>query len=272
MSILLEALRKSEKDKRRVKAPSIHSGEQSKPLPVISRKGWLLFIFIVIVVCVVSIAWVQFSKPNAVYEPPVTLTSDSPGVASKDSGKPLQDGDSGSSMTVAANKPGSRQRTPVETFQRSNEPTSVLPASSKDVSGPVESDKKPAAVGRQNSGTSTAKKQGSNRPPPGKAVAKKNAMKKPAKAEANVVSQKKFRPKPPAPISYWELPDVIRAKVPEMKFTVLVFDPDPKQRWVLIDGQRFRQGEQVQPELFVKRIHRNGVVFKYRLYMFFVER
>ena len=60
--------------------------------------------------------------------------------------------------------------------------------------------------------------------------------------------------------------------MPEIKFSVLVFASDPADRFVLINGQRFGEGDSVQSGLMVKEIRREGVVFSYRLYQFLVER
>jgi general secretion pathway protein B len=76
----------------------------------------------------------------------------------------------------------------------------------------------------------------------------------------------------PEPIGYWELPDAIRAEVPEIRFTVLVYNQDPEQRFVLIDGQRLAEGDSAQPGLLVQEIRRDGVIFSYRLYKFLVKR
>jgi len=76
----------------------------------------------------------------------------------------------------------------------------------------------------------------------------------------------------PEPIGYWELPDAIRAVVPEIRFTVLVYNQDPAQRFVLIDGERLAEGDAPLPGLKVEEIRRDGVIFSYRLYQFLVER
>ena len=79
-------------------------------------------------------------------------------------------------------------------------------------------------------------------------------------------------PRQPAPISYWELPDAIRASVPEIKFSVLVYAKNADDRFVLINGQRLGEGDNLQSGPVVKEIRRDGVIFSYRLYQFLVER
>ena len=81
-----------------------------------------------------------------------------------------------------------------------------------------------------------------------------------------------YHPGEPAPISYWELPDAVRADIPEIKFSVLVYALKPADRFVLINGQRLGEGDTAQPGLVLKEIRRDGVVFSYRLYQFLVEK
>ena len=73
-------------------------------------------------------------------------------------------------------------------------------------------------------------------------------------------------------VGYWELPDAIRADIPEIKFSVLVYAGEPADRFVLINGQRLAEGDSIQQGLVVEEIRRDGVVFSFRLYQFLVER
>ncbi len=86
------------------------------------------------------------------------------------------------------------------------------------------------------------------------------------------VEEEPFSPGEPAPVGYWDLPDAVRAEVPEIKFSVLVYATDPADRFVLISGQRLGEGDSARPGLVVKEIRRDGVIFTYRLYQFLVER
>ena len=76
----------------------------------------------------------------------------------------------------------------------------------------------------------------------------------------------------PRPISYWELPDSVRANVPEIKFSVLVYAANPSDRFVLINGERLLEGDNTGSDLLVKEIRRDDVLFSYRKYQFLVER
>lgn len=82
----------------------------------------------------------------------------------------------------------------------------------------------------------------------------------------------KYNPGEPEPLGYWDLPDAVRADVPEIKFSVLVYATDPAQRFVLINGQRLTEGDSVKSGLVVEEIQRDGVLFSYRLYRFLVKK
>ena len=101
---------------------------------------------------------------------------------------------------------------------------------------------------------------------------KQAGSQKPTSQPAAKAKPKKNVPHQPEPIGYWELPDAIRAGIPEIKFNVLVYANKPADRFVLIKGQRLREGDSLQPVLLVKEIRRDGVIFSYRLYRFLVER
>ena len=269
MSILLEALRKSEKDQQKVETPGLQSGEQIKPATGFLKKGWVLALFAVLFVGA-SFAWYQYQRPDETYKPPVTLISDPDRADGQQSVKPVENDDISHGVALVANGSKNRQRTPVETYQQPAKPTNNVTKAAN--SG----NKKPAATKQTANKPATSNqaisKQANNKQVPRKQTSGKQTTGKPVAAKKSTTEDKPFRPQPPAPISYWELPDAIRAKVPEMKFSVLVYSKDPADRFVLINGERFGQGEEVQAELFVREIRRSSVVFKYRLYKFLVER
>ena len=159
-----------------------------------------------------------------------------------------------------ANTSSVQRRTPVESYQPPQ--SSVSPTTSGE-SGPTTSDAADTAA-KLPDPARPEQKTTVGLPEPG---SKPAATNKTAKAES-----KSYHPGEPAPIGYWELPDSIRAEVPEIKFSVLVYAADPEDRFVLINGQRLGEGDSAQPGLEVKEIRREGVVFSYRLYQFLVER
>jgi len=251
VSILLEALRKSEKNQHSPEAPSIHTDDQPDQATDSIKTGPLALLLVVALFASGWFVWQQYQPPEGSYQPPVTLEADQTRVVTTPAGNPETAGE----KTVQAvpsgtdtNSSSVRPRTPVESYQATSRNTSqakpARPKPAKD--DPVkqlvdESDKQPAA-------------------------------RKATPVEPVVVVKEEPRHREPAPISYWELPDAIRADLPEIKFSVLVYAKNPADRFVLINGQRLVEGDSPQSGLLVKEIQRDGVVFSYRLYQFLVER
>jgi len=256
MSILLEALRKTEKNQHSHEAPSIHTNDQADPVSESLQTGPLALLLIAALFVSGWFVWQQYQPPAGSYRPPVTLPADKVRKASvpvaadetvnQEVARELDQATP--SSPVASNSRG-RQRTPVESFQ-------------------------PAASNASQPGTTNAGASTNERP----AQQAENASSRPSSsigttaAEPVELVQEERLPREPAPIGYWELPDSVRADVPEIKFSVLVYAADPADRFVLINGERLGEGDSSQPGLVVKEIRRDGVIFTYRLYQFLVER
>ena len=249
MSILLEALRKSEKDQRSSEAPNIHTDDQPGPASDSIKTGPLTLLLVVALFASGWFVWQQYQPPAGSYQPPVTLKADQVRAVTVPTASPEADGgeivQAAASDTVA-NSVAGKSRTPVESYQAAirnisqAKPGRPKPASNDPVKQLADDSDRPTT-------TQTA-----NSPEP--------------------VTVSKNESREPAPISYWELPDAIRADIPEIKFSVLVFSKKPADRFVLVNGQRLTEGDSPQSGLVVKEIRRDGVVFSYRLYQFLVER
>ncbi len=285
MSILLEALRKSEKKQRSRDVPTIHSEVPSyEPSGRSSRLSMILVLAITLVVSG-WLVWQQYRPPDNEL---VSTGGADPGISS-------QPDESSNNDTVAASEPvlqvndtsgetdsavnelmvadasqpsapppglrendrGPRPRTPMENYQ-----PPVPDGSNKAVEkegGEPKSSPGPDQTQQLRQSGFTPKNKLANAPGP-----EASDQGDPAGPE-NI-------PREPAPITYWQLPDAIRADVPEIKYSVLVYDKDPAERFILINGERFREGDIYQPGLVVKEVRRDGVIFSYRLYQFLVER
>jgi general secretion pathway protein B len=262
MSILLEALRKSEKSQRAHEVPTIHADDEAATVPESLATGPLAMLLVLALFMSGWFVWHQYQAPASSVQPTVA-----------DAQQP----------TVGSQSPVADTPTPVVATQdavANTQPATARPQPSvsdvKDespiVTPPLTSDARAAQV--KSSKTVADQSTGKQRTPMEsyKAPARSAPKTKPTGTEPEAVTQSEPRHEVPRPIGYWELPDSARANVPEIKFTVLVYATNPSDRFVLINGQRLLEGDTAGPDLVVKEIRRDGVIFSYRLYQFLVER
>lgn len=64
--------------------------------------------------------------------------------------------------------------------------------------------------------------------------------------------------------SLWELPYASRKNIPELKLTMHVYAPVPADRFVVIDGTRHVEGDDLGDGLVLKEIRADGMVLDYK--------
>ncbi len=278
MSILLEALRKSEKNQQPREVPTIHTGDQAAAVKETFRVGPIVLLVVAALVVIGWFIWRQY-QPVTEYTPPVTLEAEE--VQRLDE-PPAGSGETASvaPRTAASDSPDPRNRTPVESYQPAEPDTPQVssqpsgPQSGTAAEKPASEKSEPRSI-VQRLANARNNQAATNQHEETVPAAAANAGTVPEAVAANEPSRKeevKRDPRETQPISYWELPDSIRSSVPEIKFSVLVYAKDPADRFVLINGERLGEGDLAQPGLVVKEIRLDGVVFTYRLYQFLVER
>lgn len=72
-------------------------------------------------------------------------------------------------------------------------------------------------------------------------------------------------------MSYWALPQGVRDSLPEFRITVLVFADNPADRFLLINGTRLKEKDELQSGVVLDEIRREGAVFRARNYRFLVR-
>jgi general secretion pathway protein B len=267
MSFLLEALRKSEEQKRRGEVPSIHTAVPQRNVP--SRTG-LLQVAIVVLLLIV-IAWLTWrtwlggeetildsrnTKPaivEAQVEPQSASTQPQSATAQPQSQLQLP-------PSRIAGPPAST-RTPVEKFEGDTESWST--------SAPVDNGVA-AVIGSDSNTVATLPAQEDIARLAGSINAVGIATSD--DSEPDQEAGETMVPHVSETVSFWALPDSVRERVPGLRMSVLVYAQEPEDRFVLINGERLVEGDEVVSGLAVDEIRRDGVVFQYEYYRFLLKR
>lgn len=259
MSILLDALRKSENSQKPVEPPTIHSNDHLMAEPESMNAGLLAVLLLVALLLIGWLVWRQYQLETEVYRPPVDLpagrsTPAKPVTTVSGQAQEIQAPQQPAQQVPeqAARSGTARPRTPVETYEPSGEENIV--------SKRQQYREKVAAANAAKAQQAAAVK------------AAEKPLAKVAEPTDQPAQNEPYRSPEPQPIGYWDLPDSVRNGVPVIKFSVLVFADAPADRFVLINGSRYVEGDELKPGLVVEEIRRDGAVFSYQLYRFFVKR
>lgn len=252
MSLILEALRKSEAERRLGQAPDLLA-----PLPITAapsrRRAWRGPLFAGLLIAVAVGAWWlgqrQATVPAA--DPPVAPPSASPTA-------------SPTASPIASPAPAAAASANVE----SPLPTPAAPgATAGAVPTPAMPRPVPPAAPATTSGGSEAATAANGRAGPAsdaelaalrarlEATATAGAA---PRAPAAALAAPVDAPDAPLPIDL--LPAAERSALPPLRLTVHVYSEDPAQRFVILDGQRRTEGAPLGDSLRLEAIGRDGVV------------
>ncbi len=73
-----------------------------------------------------------------------------------------------------------------------------------------------------------------------------------------------------APLSIYEIPRDIRNSLPDIRITLQVFAKEPENRFAVVNGQRLLEGNELASGLVLVEVRKRGLVFSYRDYRFIV--
>lgn len=272
MSILLDSLRKSEAQRRIKDAPSIHSAEAYRSRTQRPRQ-WLAVAMIGLTAGAIAwFGWQQFADP-------ASRPGAAPAVTADDRA-PAAESDAGTNPAASSEAPeGAPPRTPVERLSQAQEPASAeSPAASSPanrIAGFVAEEEETGEEAAQPFAEEFAEDDEEL------AVADEapdetltddfgaddfDGLEPPAREPA-----RRAEPDEPGPRSYWQLPQSWRNEMPEFKITVLVFAESAEDRFLLMNGERLREGDEVEGGIVLEEIRRDGAVFSYRQTRFLVK-
>ncbi len=247
MSLILEALKKSEQQRRLGQAPDLGT-----PVMVARRRRHLAgpaFVVVIIAVAAGTWWWMHRSEPPpAATAPAVTAPAAPPAPT------PAERVEARRAERLARMKARTQQvRSAEETRRTRDMKTGVVQA--------------PATAPREPKAKAPS---GAAAPPP--AAAASNV---PAKTSATpAAAATPARPTSPgsAVPFVWELPYGTRKDLPELTLTMHYYSADPKQRFVILDGQRHIEGDALDNGVSVVSIRQDGVVLEFKGQQFLLPR
>jgi general secretion pathway protein B len=244
MSYILDALRKSDQQRKRGAAPRL----QTAPAAAVVRKqppSVLYGLFALILLGAgIAIGWWRPWQPER-----------PPSVGATIPEKPLE-----SSPSQAAAPPAP----PLMAQETARKPAQEVPVQeSKPAPQPAPA---PADTIGERRVPAPAKAEARSRPP--------EAMTAVPKQEASAASKKPAGPGVAQPVQdekllvMADLPPAIRQELPTMSIAVHAYSSNPKDRLVSINNRMLREGDILQPGLGLEQITPDGMIFSYKGYRF----
>lgn len=228
MSFILDALRKSEAARRRSEAPDLFAAMPATPEPVRARPNWPLWLLgAVAALSLIAVLWLLAQRA------PETLTA-SPRVDVSAETAALND------AAVPAPAPGST----TEPVTLPTPPQARPPADTTTTPVTAEASPSPATP-----------PPAMPLPPPPPAL--------PAPPPDAAVAAAPILPPAGSMISLADLDPATRKLLPPLKLSMHLWNETPAQRFVILDGQRLREGD-LLGELVIERITRDGAVLAWR--------
>jgi general secretion pathway protein B len=295
MSLILEALKKSEQQRRLGEAPTLGS-----PVHAVRRRRSLLPVVGALAVIALGVGWwlsrsstetpASPAAPQAAATKPAAPPADARGVAAGPGRKPAPHFTTPATpaappVAAAAQGPATaRMGNTVQNPQRNDRVAANANAATAAGTPPrplaAPADAKPDTT---NPAVADAKAPGAA---PATPAAAPNAAAAPAPAAAATANATAATPAPaatpntaaatpapraaapaaaqPALPSVWELPYATRKDIPELAITMHVYAGDPSDRFVVIKGERHIEGDDLGDGLTLKEIRADGMVLEYK--------
>jgi general secretion pathway protein B len=284
MSLILEALKKSEQQRRLGEAPTFGS-----PVVATRRRRNLLPVLAILIVVAAAAGWWLLRRSPAPAVPASTSTDAAHSVASA----PIRR--DAPATPAAANRTPDRAKPPgasaaMQKFEQEKRAAALANTARTMPATPAPVTTTPKAAGAATAPTAPTladKSAGLHTTapppaatPPAPAAQKPDATTPPAPA----ADTKTVATPAPAPASksppaagaalptIWDLPFATRKDIPALDLSMHVYSADPKQRFVVLKGDRHVEGDEVADGLTLREIRQDGLVLEYKGQRFFFPR
>lgn len=232
MSYILDALKKSDKERKRGQVPALSSVHDAYPAQP-RRRSRLPYVIVAATLLInagILAVWLQLWKPQA--GNPVITSGGSEQVLSSSSSAELVNREN-----IVLSSGQSSEKT--VTTDRREKITEQIPDRKAHLDA-----KMPLPVSAKNTGETSSLVSQSN--------------------------SETERPKPWKILSLNELPQSVREHLPAMSSVAHIYSHDPAARMVSIDGRVVREGQLLNQELKLEEIQPDGMIFSYKDYRFHV--
>lgn len=279
MSLLLDALKKSEAQRRRGRAPSVDlSSIPERPESPPPRRRWQWLLLPVAVIAVGIWQWPAIERlvtpqdgaqalapaggldPASATAAPTADALGPNGVAQTPPAAP--DRPEPSAGQAAGDDPAPSAGAAIEA-RRPDDSSPALPNTSARPSRSIETGApRPGTV--EPTGPAASPTERSAGPQPASSAPDPQPAPGPeARSQADESLDGAILP--------WELPQARRAEFPELDLTVHYFAAEPGERFVLINGERYRQGDRLEGGVRVREIVQRGVLLEFGSYLVLLE-
>ncbi len=253
MSYILDALKKSEKERKRGTVPDVLTVQEQLSYERRKRNIWPYLIAIALLVNAGILLWWTGFSPKKQMEAPgkaVTVQEATTGVgSSSENSLSSFKGDlkaTGSEGVTNQEILGEKQSAPSKSSDRSSQEIKIQKPETKTdrISSVQKNDSDNQTDMTKKSQTSDADLPSAQ---PGEALPK---------------------PEPNKIYTYKELPEGIRKNLPPLTLSIALYSDDPATRIARIDGQTLREGQDLAPGLKLEQIVEHGVILSYQNYRF----
>lgn len=229
MSYILEALKKSERERGHGVAPGIQTVHSSSLNYHVSKRSlWPWILITAVMLNLVALAYFAFNNPEHTGTLENSITEESSAQVVTTTG------------TQAAEKPVVNNISIDSEAAPSQRSAQIaLPATTA-----------------QTPGAQEFRSQASNRTP---------EVNAPQPSESNTRIE---LPISMQAVDIMQLPDDIRAHIPNMEFSAHVYSSNPMQRSVVINGRFMEEGERMNEDFILKEITSTGVIMDFKGYLF----
>jgi len=278
MSILLNALKKSEAQRQVGGPPDIHAPSDVSPDRHTTGHRWLpLGMLAVTAVLIAWFGWQQYGPPDRETEnvkQEVSETESVPAQVSQESApdatsRPAVDTleESSSAPVAVVNFPPKKSQEAQQRKQQLSRSFTQFEADPQPETGddrPVEMEAEKDEFSELESTVNEIAQVESTDSSERMETQRRSSRSEPRSSES-------AEPEESEPISFWQIPQNLRDGMPEFRITVLVYAEQPEDRFLLVNGIRLVEKEELASGITLEEIRRDGAVFRYRNYRFLVK-